>query len=260
MDMRKAAVTVSLAVLLSVSALVMAEETAKPESPIGIDVSADFYGKYVWRGQNLNDASVFQPAVGMTYGNLSGSVWGNLDMTGENDNSGEFTEYDFSLDYSAAVPGVEKLGFSIGAIQYNFPSIHNDTLEVYGGLNLDVLLSPSVTVYQDVDEANGTYVAFGVGHTFEKIVELSPEMPVNMELGASVGWGDSGYNEYYWGIDDSKMNDLTLSMALPFDMLGWTVSPSINYVTLLSDSVRQTDRYDTKSDYVFAGVGVSRSF
>jgi len=258
MELRKATAWVfSAAMVFICGGLAVAEEA---EKTLGIDVSADFFGKYVWRGQNLNNSSVFQPSVGVTYGGLTGSVWGNLDMTDSNDNKGEFTEYDFTLDYSAAVPGVEKLGFSIGAIQYNFPSVNNDTLEIYAGLSADVLLSPSLTVYQDVDEANGTYVAFGVGHTFEKIVELSPTMPVALELGASVGWGDSGFNEYYWGVDNSKMNDLTLSMALPTEMFGWTVSPSVNYVTLLSDRIRSTDAYAQKSDYVFAGLSVSKSF
>lgn len=257
MEVRKTMAVLGVLAVMGLNGLAKAEDAAPS---VGIDVSADFFGKYVWRGQNLNNSSVFQPGVGVTYGGLSGSVWGNMDMTNSNDNSGEFTEYDFTFDYSTAVPGVDGLGFSVGAIQYNFPSINNDTLELYWGFSMDVLLSPSVTVYHDVDEANGTYVSFGVGHTFEKVFELSPEMPVNLELGASVGWADSGFNEYYWGIDNSKMNDLTLSMALPFDVLGWTVSPSINYVTLLSDSVRATDAYAQKSDYVFAGVGLSRSF
>lgn len=257
MAVRKTMTVFGVTVVLALSGSVVAEEA---EQKIGVDASADFYGKYIWRGQNLNNSTVSQPGVSITYGGLTGSVWGNLDMTDSNDNSGEFTEYDFSLDYSVAVPGAEGLGFSIGAIQYNFPSVNNDTLELYWGFSLDVLLSPSITVYHDVDEANGTYVTFGVGHTFEKVFELSPDMPVALELGASVGWADSGFNEDYWGVDNSKMNDLTLSMALPFEMLGWTVSPSVNYVTLLSDSIRSTDVYAQKSDYVFAGLSLSKSF
>ena len=254
MSIRKAAI--ALSVLSLFAATVRAEDAA-----VGIDVSADFFGKYVWRGQNLNNSSVFQPSVGLTYGGFTGSIWGNLDLTNANDNSGEFSEWDFSLDYSAAVPGVEVLGFSVGAIHYHFPSIRPaNTTELYWGLSLDAPLSPSVTVYHDIDEVCGTYVAFGLGHSIENIFELSPEMPVGMEIGASVGWGDSDYNAFYWGLDGSRLNDLTLSVSFPVEVLGWTVAPSVNYVTLLSDGIRATDAFAKKSDYVFAGINFSKSF
>jgi len=253
MSYMKAPVVLSLSVLLGAG--VYAEQT------VGIDVSADFFGKYVWRGQNLNDASVFQPGIGITYGGLTGSIWGSLDMTGENDNRYEFTEYDFSIEYSASLPGAEGVGFSVGAINYRFPSLTpTSTTEVYCGFNFELPLSPSVTVYRDVDQADGTYVSFGVGHSFEKAFQLSTDIPVGMEIGASVGWGDSKYNNFYWGVDNSKMNDLILSLSFPLKVNGWTISPSVNYVTLLSNDIRSTDVYDKKSDYVFAGVMLSRSF
>lgn len=249
-----------IAAMLSVVAVF--GTTVRADNTVGVDVSADFFGKYVWRGQNLNDAPVFQPGVGITYGGLTGSIWGSLDMTAENDNRYDFTEYDFAIDYSGSLPGVEGVGFSVGAIYYRFPSVTpSGTTEVYWGFSFDDLpLSPSVTVYHDIDEADGTYVSVGVGHSFERIFSLSPQMPVGMEIGASVGWADSNYNEYYWGLDKSKMNDLTVSVAFPFEVSGWSVAPSINYVTLLSDSLRETDAYDSKSDYVFAGISLSRSF
>ncbi len=253
MSYTKTAVVLSLTVLLGAG--VYAEQA------VGIDVSADFFGKYVWRGQNLNDATVFQPGIGITYGGLTGSIWGSLDMTDENDNRYDFTEYDFSIDYSASLPVVEGAGFSVGVINYRFPSLTpTSTTEVYCGFNFDLPLSPSVTVYRDVDQADGTYVSFGVGHTFEKVFQLSTDIPVGMEIGASVGWADSKYNNFYWGVDNSKMNDLTLSLSFPLEVNGWTVSPSVNYVTLLSNDIRRTDVYDTKSDYVFAGISLSKSF
>lgn len=253
MSTRKTAVVLSVLSLLGTM--------ARAEDAVGIDVSADFFGKYVWRGQNLNNSSVFQPGVGVTYGGFTGSVWGSLDMTASNDNRYDFTEYDFSIDYSAEVPGVDGVGFSVGSILYRFPSVTpSSTTEVYWGFNFDLPLSPSVTVYHDVDQADGTYVAFGVGHSFEEIFHLSPEMPVGMEIGASVGWADSDYNAFYWGVEESKLNDLTLSVSFPVEIAGWTVAPSVNYVTLLNSDIRQSDVYAKKSDYVFAGISLSKSF
>ena len=75
-----------------VSVLAVMGTTVQADRVVGIDVSADIFGKYVWRGQNLTNASVFQPGVGLTYGGFNGSVWGSLDMTNDNGESGEFTE------------------------------------------------------------------------------------------------------------------------------------------------------------------------
>lgn len=229
-------------------------------NPISIGITADFFGKYVWRGQNLNDAAVFQPGVSASWAGLTGSVWGNLDLTDENDNRHEFTEYDFTLSYSAAVPGIDGVGFTVGAIQYVFPSVGNDTLEAFWGFSFDLPLAPSITVYHDVDEANGTYASFGLSHTIEKLFELSPDLPVGMTLSTAIGWGDDGFNEYYWGVDDSKFTDLTVKAAFPMTMWGWTVSPNVSYVHLISKTIRRADTYDTKSDYVFAGVNISKTF
>jgi len=40
----------------------------------------------------------------------------------------------------------------------------------------------------------------------------------------------------------------------------WTVAPSLNYITLLSDIIRDTDVYGTDSDFFFAGISLSKSF
>lgn len=229
---------------------------------IDFELTSDFFGKYIWRGQNLDDDPVFQPGFSASYKGLTASVWGNLELTNINGNSGDFSELDYSLDYSSTIPGVEAIGYSIGVIYYDFPGTTvKDTTEVYLGLGYDDLpLSPSITVYHDLDEAEGTYVSLGVGHSVEKIVELGPGVPVGMEIGASFGWGSGSYNKYYWGTDQARMNDLVLSASFGFEVLGLTVTPSVNYVTLLSDSIRDTDAYGTESDFFFAGISLLKRF
>lgn len=73
------------------------------------------------------------------------------------------------------------------------------------------------------------------------------------------GWGSASYNKYYWGTDQSKLNDLTFSVSFPVEIAGWSVTPSLNYVTLLSDDIRDTDAYGTDSDFFFVGVSLSKS-
>jgi hypothetical protein len=157
--------------------------------------------------------------------------------------------------------GIKGVGYSVGVIYYDFPgTTTKDTTEIYWGFNFDLPLSPSITVFHDVDEAEGSYVVLAVGHSIEKIAELSPNMPVGMEIGASLGWGSCSYNKYYWGTDQSKLNDLAFSVSFPTEIAGWAVAPSLNYVTLVSDDIRATDIYGTDSDFFFVGVSFSKSF
>jgi len=158
--------TATFSVLFVFGATSFADE----KNEIGFEATADFANKYIWRGQNLVDDWVFQPGAVVSYGGLSASFWGNLDMTDENCSNGEFSEIDLTLDYSAQFPGIDVLGYSVGMINYDFPvnGSADDTTEVYAGLSLDVPASPSVTFYRDVDETgDGLYISFGVGHSFE---------------------------------------------------------------------------------------------
>ncbi len=254
MTAAKTSVLVTALVLTALSGLSFAEES------IEFGVSADFYSKYIWRGQNLNEDYAFQPGASISYGGLTAAVWGSLDMTDISGNEGEFTEVDYSLDYSTDVPGIEGLGFSVGIINYHFPSVVGDTTELYWGFSADLPLSPSITFYHDIDEVDGTYISLGIGHSIDRIAELTPEIPIGLEIGASLGWGDSDYNAAYWGVDGSKLNDLTLSIAFPMEIAGWTFAPSINYATLVSDDIRASDSYARGSDYFFTGLSLSKSF
>ncbi|MFH1719313.1 MAG: hypothetical protein ABIF19_18320 [Planctomycetota bacterium] len=251
-----------LAVVFSVMAF-LGTSALRANEDVSVEASADFFGKYVWRGQNIVDDWVLHPGAGAAYKNLTASFWGNLDLTDENGNNGEFSEIDLTLDYSAQVPGMDYLGYSLGVIHYDFPINvgADDTLEVYYGLALDVPASPSITFYHDVDEAEGTYISFAVGHSFQNVAELEPETPLGLDIGASLGWGSAGYNKFYWGEAGSELNDLVLSAAFPFELAGFTITPSVNYVTLVSDDIRRTNAYGTDSDDMwFAGIGFTKAF
>lgn len=240
------------AVLLCSSPLSLAAEG------IDFEVTADYFSKYIWRGQNLDDESVFQPGVSASYMGFTASIWGNLEMTGVNGNGGEFTEIDYSIDYSGDFPGIKGLGYSVGMIYYDFPNTSFDsTTEVYWGFSFDLPLSPSITVYHDVDEVDGSYASLAFEHSIEKIAELSSDLPIGMDVGLSWGWGSSSYNKSYWGVSGSKMQDLTLSVGFPMEVGGWDVTPSVNYVTLLNGTIRNSAADD---DMFFAGVGLSKSF
>lgn len=251
----------SLDLGLIVLALVL--EPVMAEEKIKFGLSTDYYSKYVWRGQNIDNKSVLQPAVSASAYGFTGSIWGNIDLTNKSqtapDNAWEFSEFDYTLDYSGKIPDVNWLSFLVGTIYYRFPNtIFEPTTEIYGGLSLPkVPLSPYFKWYRDVDEIDGSYLQFGIGHTFEKIYVVNDKCYCGLQLGASYGWGDAAYNDGYFGVDSGKFNDLTLSTGLCMQIDSWMVRPNINYSTMLSDSIRQaTD----KSDNLWVGVGVSTSF
>jgi hypothetical protein len=246
---------------LAISVFV-AGTAAAEEQAVKFGLVADYYSKYIWRGQNINDESVLQPTISASAYGFTGSIWGNLDLTNESqtapDNSWEFSEFDYSLDYTAAVPDVDWLNFSVGTIHYEFPNTtFKPTTEVYGGLSFGVPLSPSFKWYRDLDEADGSYLLFGLGHIFEKLMTWSETCYCGLQLGASAGWGNAAYNDGYFGVDRDKFNDLTLSTGLCVQIDSWMVRPNINYSTMLDDDIRQaTD----KSDNLWAGVGISTGF
>ena len=133
-------------------------------------------------------------------------------MTGKNNNSCEFTEFDYTLDYSAPMPDVNGVSFSIGTIYYDFPNTHSPaTTEVYAGLNFDLPLTPYVRLYRDVGTISGSYLQFGIGHKIEKIVEVSKTCYCGLQLGSSIGYGSSDYNKGYFGANGANTNDWTVS-------------------------------------------------
>lgn len=245
----------------ALSILAFGAGAAFDEERIDFELTVDYFSKYVWRGQNLVDDSVFQPGMSVSYGSVTAGIWGSMELTNINGNNDEFTEVDYSLAYSSDIPGLSSIGYSVGLIYYDFPNTNiKDTTEVYWGLNFSLPTSPSITCYYDLDEAEGMYVSLAVGHSIEKIVEFSPEVHVGMDVSAGFGWGSSSYNKYYWGTNQSELNDFVLSASFPIEVIGCMVAPTLKYVILLSDEIRDIDAYGNDSDFFFVGVSFSKGF
>jgi hypothetical protein len=259
---------------LSVAAVCSAAEADAPDSsnpPISISGTADYYSKYIWRGQNVNDESVFQPSLSLEAFGFTGSVWGSMDLTDENDNSGEFTEVDYSLDYTTQLPGLDWLDLSAGTVYYRFPNTRfESTAEVYAGAALACtcgenqsghclacLLAPSFRVFRDIDEIEGTYIQFGLGHTVQKVMRFSDDCFCDLQFGASLGYGSSSYNNGYFEVKDDALNDLTLTVGLPIQFPSFVLRPSINYSAMLDDEIRRATEH---SDNLWGGVSLSWSF
>ena len=220
-------------------------------TPLTLEAEVALFSRYVWRGQRLTDDPVFQPDVTVGWGDVSLNVWASMDLTDVNGNELEFSEVDFTLEVGREITtepcSVRLFG---GAILYTFPNTAFDsTLELFAGIALGVPLAPSLTVYQDVQEIDGTYVELGLHHDVA--------LPLGrLSLGAALGWGGESYNDGYWGVRAAGLNDLRVTAGWPVELEGWTIEPSIAFSALLDDDVR---RSAAKSDLWIFGVTVARS-
>lgn len=246
--------TTALPFLLVLAAWPGVTTAGAQETPsLAVDVA--YEGKYVWRGANLVDDPVVQPSAAVSWMGLTASVWGNLETTDYTGHSGEFTEVDYTLDYSLSRGA---LGLSLGAIYYEFPHTDADpTTEVYVAVGLAAIASPTLTIYRDLDQVEGTYVSLSVGGTFTDVVALGGEAQASLEVSAAVGHGSAAHNGAYYGESSCGLTDLSLRAALPFCAGGrWTVSPGVRYSTLLDGDLR--DAMD-EDDNFWLGISVSCS-
>lgn len=196
---------------------------AQAESPVSVSVDIGFVNQYLWRGFVLNDTPSMQPGITVGYKNFSISSWSNLSHTGPNGEA--WTEHDFTLDYTKEFG---KLSASVGYINYVFPNIApgdgRHTNEVYFGAAYDTILSPSITVYRDIDDGKGWYYYASIGHS----VGLVKGMSLNPSLGF-------GLNQHLFQTQTSISNfDVGVSLDVPTGKV--TFSPfftrSIGHSTL----------------------------
>ncbi len=220
--------------------------------------SADIYNQYIWRGQNLNDEEVLQPAISLTARGLTGSLWSNIDLTNRNVKVGKLNEVDLTLNYTDSFCGMDNLNLSAGLIHYRFPNTSfSPTIELYGGMTWQIKLSPTIMLYRDLVEINGSYVMLGFGHSFDKIFITDERCCWELQLRISLGLGSPGYNQSYFGSERWGFNDLTLIIGLPLSVSHWTFRPVINYSTILSENIRQSVN---QPDNFWFGLSVITAF
>ncbi|MFO7821751.1 MAG: TorF family putative porin [Lentisphaeria bacterium] len=225
------------------------------ESPVELGAGVDVVSDYVWRGQLLTDDPVIQPSIDVGAHGFNFNAWGSIDMTDVNENGGEdfrLQEVDYTLSYGFSPS--EGVDLEVGAIYYDFPGTGFDsTQEVYLSAGLSSLpLSPTATVYYDIDEIEGVYANIGIGHTFELQEDLG------LSLGASLGWGDEDYNAGYFGVNDSGLNDLGLSASLDYTINeNFSVSVYTAYSEMLDSDIEDAV---ADSDTLYGGIGFYFSY
>ena len=240
-----------------------------PTMTLAVEASLDaaIFSAYDWRGQVVNDEAVLQPSIDVSSDNgLTLNVWGNFDLTDNVGDSEEFSEVDITVSYDLNL-GDDAPGVQIGLIEYLFPkegdsvdaatgesSPDTDTREIYVGLSETVgVLDISVTAYLDIDEVDGAYINAAVEHA------LSVGEEIGLVAGASVAYATSDYNEYYFGVDDSGLNDVTFSLSGGVDVTeNLSVGGEVHYVILPDSDIEKAAKATYGEDSFFWG-GVSAS-
>ncbi len=230
---------------------------AGEESP-SVNVDLALSSKYVWRGLLVTDDPVLQPSLTIGYKKLSLNFWANHDLTDRGaSGESEITEFDYTLDYSSSA---DKFSYSLGVIQYTFPDVGEGTTELYGSIGYDFVVSPTLAIYYDTDEAGGIYANLGLGYSLPlpEVAELS----ASLDLSGSIGYASSGWNELYYGVDDSAFVDLLLTATLniPIDE-HITVVPYVSYSLLVDSKLENAvEAAGSDEDPVYYGANISIAF
>lgn len=220
---------------------------------LAVEASADAYlgihNMYLWRGFDLSpDADfVVQPGMDVSLeagpGSLTFSYWSNYD-----EDSGEMNETDVVIDYSFDIG--EYVSLSLGNIFYSLEGL-KDTSELYLALGANVLLSPTVTIYLDYDEADedGLFYTLSIGHSFDLAEGLS------LSLGALASY--NGESDYAVG-DYSDFHNAELSAGLDYALTEqFSAGVAATFSTPLSDDAEDIAGLD---DEFLIGATITFAF
>ena len=260
------------------------------EKPTG-SLAVSGLSKYVWRGYEMTKNSiVVQPSLTVGYKGFSANVWGNIDTnpysTTNATYSSTWTETDLTLSYTKTF-GILNAG--LGYIYYGLQAPNAgavkplDAQEIFVSLGLNIPLTPTLTVYKEIDHYHQYYFLLGISHTFEFNKTVSLQLSASASylmsdyadaslynVNASYG-GYPKFNDNYQATNDkfSNFHDGLLSASLPINVIKYlTVAPTVSYSFPLSDDAKNeikargklTNPGDNDSSYLYGGVTVTLNF
>jgi len=241
-------------VMLGLSMMAMLTVTVAPlraeeEKPTG-DFTTAVLNKYVWRGYELNRNSiVIQPSMTIGYKGFAANFWGNDDTKaydpGTTGYNGTWNETDLTLSYSKTVGPVNIGGgyiyYSLAPLNISAPD-RQDSQELFGTIALNTLLSPTLTIYKEIDHYRNWYFLLGISHAIEFNKMMS------LKLAASAGYLLSTDVSTYPKFDSnalattdkfSNFHDGTVSASLPIKVSNYiTITPTASFIFPLSGDAK----------------------
>jgi hypothetical protein len=162
-----------------------------------------------------------------------------------------------TLSYERAFGPVS---MGVGYIYYALDSA-SDTEEVYLSAGLNVLLSPTLTIYRDINEFPGWYLNLGISHSFQLPHDIT------LDFAGSVGYYYSDDDDFVEVGTTKKYRNLhngLISAGLTIPVGKYiTVSPVVSYSFPLSskaDDLLEEVSYTNDSSCLFGGVTLSMAF
>jgi len=198
------------------------------DKDIEISVSADLavYDKYIWRGFRLDGDKSIQPGLTIGIGPFEGGYWGSWDVQNDDPLAGDESDgwLGANFDLGFINEDLAIVGFSVGHTWYAFPESSLYSKEVYLGVSVDTVLSPSFTWYHDYESesqggADGNYYVFGIGHS----VTLDEDYGISFDLSQEIGInneafiaGDGGWSTTTVGLSIPLTDNVSMSPILAF--------------------------------------------
>ena len=231
---------------------------SEANAQVGFATNQSFGNKWLYRCSVLRKDPVFQPSATISYGALSFTVFGNMDLGDENSRAGKFTEVDYIPDLTIRK---DKYSVSIGSIVYDFLLSDfepGNTTELYFNFTLINALNPSFTLFQDVGNVDGcTYINLGIAPRIPIIV-LIEDWKTSLDIKLALGIGSKEHNSFYYFTEKGGVTDLYLGFSLPIPLSEkFSLTPSVGLAVLVNSKIRNAN---DKTEIPFLGIAVSGAF
>jgi hypothetical protein len=255
---------------------------AEPEEKPTGDFTVTAMSQYFWRGYELSRNSiVIQPSMTIGYQGFSANIWGNLDTKPYSPANASYTgtwnETDLTLSYTKTL-GLFNVGG--GYIYYSLAPLNkdaadrNDSQELFATVGLNTLLSPTLTLYKEIDHYRNWYFLLGISH----VVELNKM--ISLKLAASASYLLSTDADTYPKFDGkalptadkfSNFHDGSVSASLPIKATDRiTITPMVSYIFPLTGAAKDEMKglglkgsaspAERDASFLCSGVSVSFSF
>ncbi|MCF8032259.1 MAG: hypothetical protein K9K66_03340 [Desulfarculaceae bacterium] len=257
--MRKLALCLLLALSLALPSAFAAATPAQAKLTPTVDLEVAFNSKYVWRGIVVVDDWVAQPSLTAGVGGFTFNAWADYMLTDENNRRNEIDEIDLTADYTFELGA---FSIPVGVIRYAFPgSDVNDTTEFYAGVSYDWIVTPSLTIYKDVQESNGVYVLGALDYSRD-LPKINDMIGWSLAVGASIAYGsDDNNNFYYNGTDKSGFTDYSGYISVPFSIGEYfSVTPQVVFTGLVDGDIKDNMKPLQDENNIYFGVVLGASF
>ena len=213
------------------------------------------YNQYIFRGYEIGKSGlVIQPSMTVSLKGFSATLWGNMDTNQRNTKTATFNqefkkgwnETDLTLSYTHEIKNLSITG---GYIYYG-TKYADETEEVFVALSYKTIANPTITVYRDITNYKGTYINFGLSHSFP----VYKEMTIDLASGIGYFIGESDYwktyerstgtytGSKYRGFHDGMVK---MGLTIPVKKV-FLIQPTVQYWFPLSSHARK--EYPTPAD------------